>query len=344
MSTFGQTYQEKGATSSENFQNILDPLCKKVFYKIRKFLHVQSAYFLGFSVLMFLELSVFLYMFLFSGKTLLPAFVLSCFFLSLFVFLVIRLYFLSKKNDFYEALCSEYLDQALQCTSYAGVIGEQSSISLAASKLSSVLCHSEYDLFSFAYGYFSKSLLRKISCFCFWQDYFKIREMLLERSVEAYLKVVQTIPTNLEAHVALANAYVTLSGLYADPRKYPEFDTMFWVPSKKYDGEVEEKFFSVARRAIEEFKILNEYAPGNAWVHSQLAYSYHDLQMPQEEIREYEIVLKLKPKDSETMFKLGVLYFQQGMNAAGLKIYEELKKIDYKKSQSLIKFYGIEYN
>ena len=113
------------------------------------------------------------------------------------------------------------------------------------------------------------------------------------------------------------------------------------MPPGRYGEDIQEKFFVTARRATEEFKILNEYAPGNVWVHSQLAYSYHDLQMPMEEIREYEIVLKLKPNEANTMMKLGILYFQQGMNAKGLQVYEQLRKVDLKKSKKLIKFYGI---
>jgi hypothetical protein len=37
-----------------------------------------------------------------------------------------------------------------------------------------------------------------------------------------------------------------------------------------------------------------------------------------------------------------VLYFQQGRNAAGLEVYEELKRSNYKKAESLISFYGWE--
>jgi tetratricopeptide (TPR) repeat protein len=125
-----------------------------------------------------------------------------------------------------------------------------------------------------------------------------------------------------------------------DPRKFHDFDEERYVPEERHSPEMEAKFRVTAERAIEEFKILNDYAPDDPWVHVQLAYSYHDLQMPQEEIREYEIVLALRPNDKETLFKLGMLYFQQGMNAKGLRIYEALKETHYKKAESLIKFYG----
>lgn len=219
---------------------------------------------------------------------------------------------------------------------------EQPEIAAAVTQLSLVMQNQEYfvfcNLLKIVPPYDS---IKKFSCFCFWKDYFSFREMLLQKAIDLYLLVVQAIPTDLGAHVSLADAYVSLSGLYADPRKYTEFDTKYWVPPGRYGEDIQEKFFATAHRATEEFKILNEYAPGNVWVHTQLAYSYHDLQMPKKEIREYEIVLKLKPHDANTIMKLGILYFQQGMNAKGLQVYEQLRKVDLKKSKKLIKFYGV---
>lgn len=331
---------------TSKFHAGVEALCQKTTRCLHQYLLRHSVYFCVAIVLMAIELVVFLYFFLFSGKTLVPAFCLACFFLTLFIFLVIRLYFLSGKLDDFEEMVSQYLQEVVPLMQGKhSAIEELSHQAAAATKLSINLQNQEYTLvFSLIKFLPRQDFLRKMSCFCFWKDYFAFRECLLQKAIEANVKVVQMIPTDLGAHVSLADAYVALSGLYADPRKYPEFDANYWVPPGRYGEDIQEKFFASARRAIEEFKILNEYAPGNAWVHAQLAYSYHDLQMPLEEIQEYEAVLKLKPNDVEIMSKLGILYFQQGMNAQGLRIYEELKKRDYKKSQRLIKFYGIEYN
>src|ERR1700733_5959989 len=142
-----------------------------------------------------------------------------------------------------------------------------------------------------------------------------MKELLLTIAVEEHLKAVKCEPTNLEVHAALANAYVMLSSLYADPCKYHDYDEERYVPVERHAEQIQAKFRATAERAIEEFKILNDYAPEDPWVHVQLAYSYHDLHMPEEEIREYEIVLSLRPDDKDTLFKLGMLYFQQGLNA-----------------------------
>lgn len=162
-----------------------------------------------------------------------------------------------------------------------------------------------------------------------WRDIYRMRELLLLASLEEHIKLVRCEPTSLEIHAALANAYVMLSTLYAKQ-----------MGKKEFDQSLETKFRTTSEKAIEEFKILSDYAPNDPWVHLQLAYSYHDLQMPLEEIKEYEMILRINPDDKEALFKLGTLYFQQGMNAKGLRVYEELKHYNFKKAEILIRFYG----
>ncbi len=340
--------------SLQKHREILKLLCKRTRYSLRKYLIKQSILIVSSFFLMAAELGVFFYFFLFSGQTLVPAFCLSCFIFTLFVCIVLRLYTLSKRPEVFDRLINEYLTSVKRLFSESIrkektgnkkqlEAEEQSFLSTSATKLAEELQNQEYFLLSNILPFLPQhNFLRKFSCFCFWKDYFHFRENLLQHSVEACLQVVQLFPTNIDTHVALAAAYVALSGLYADPRKYPEFDANYWVPPGRYEEGIQSKFFATARRATEEFKILNEYAPGTPWVHAQLAFSYHDLQMPLEEIQEYEVVLRLTPEDVDTMIKLGSLYFQQGMNAKGLKIYEEVKKRDVSKSQKLIKFYAAE--
>lgn len=184
---------------------------------------------------------------------------------------------------------------------------------------------------------FLKPKVMKISQWVHWYDVYKMKEALLLRSVDEYTKLVKLEPTNLEIHAALANAYVMLSGLHHPPKKT---DDSIWSISNEMIQILQEKFTWASQRAIEEFKILNEYAPNDPWVHQQLAYSYHDLQMPLEEIREYEILLTLLPHDDEILYKLGTLYFQQGENAKGLAIYETLRERDNGKAEALIQHYG----
>lgn len=323
-------------------QKAFKPLCERALRLLKRHLSRQTTCALIGIILMGLELGVFLYFFLFSGKTLIPAFCLSCFFLTLFVFIVIRLHFLSKKSEVFENLTEQFLSSVEEAMLPKKTnVGQRLCFRASgATELALFLQNVEYTLLADLFSLPQSHPIQKLSCFCFWKDLFLFRENLLQQAIDAHIKLVQADPTATKVHVSLAAAYVSLSGLYADPRKYPDFDPNYWIPEGRYDQSIQDKFFLTAKRAIEEFKILNEYAPESAWVYSQLAYSYHDLQMPLEEIQAYEMVLKLQPNDTDTMAKLGERYFRQGLNVKGLQIYAQLRALDIKKAENIIKYYG----
>lgn len=212
----------------------------------------------------------------------------------------------------------------------------------ACCQLASEIDGIEYTVFTCPrFLFFLSSSFERLNCRYFWQDCHEMKELLLKSCVEEFVKIVRLRPTDLESHAKLGNAYVMLSGLYIDPRGLEGFDEERWIPSEKYTESFQKKFRFTAERAIEEFKILSDYAPDDPWVHAQLAYSYRDLQMPREEIKEYEILLNLCPGDKETLFKLGKLYFEQGENAKGLQVYHHLKDSNYTKAESLMRHYDV---
>jgi tetratricopeptide (TPR) repeat protein len=216
-------------------------------------------------------------------------------------------------------------------------------IAEACCKLAAELHAQEYKIYACpSWCIFLSSSFEKLNCWWFWQDVHFMKEILLQECVKEHIKMVKKEPTDLEAHAGLANAYVMLSGLYVDPRTVEGLDDERWIPKTKYNDAFKQKFRSIAEKAIEEFKILSDYAPQDPWVHAQLAYSYRDLQMPKEEIREYEVILHLCPGDTETLFKVGKLYFEQGLNAKGLQVYEILKKSHYRNADGLIHYYGVD--
>lgn len=318
-------------------------LYKQTLQLLKKYLFRQSlGAIIGVS-LMAVELMIFLYFFLFSWETLIPAFCLACFFLTLFSFIVFRLHTLSKKSEFLEELTKWFLcsvDTLLQAeeSKKEDRLHKQA---LAATQLAYYLRNVEYRLLSELFSFLSNSLfIQRLSCFFFWKDVFLFRENLLQTAVVSHIKLVRINPLSTDTHTALADAYVALSGLYADPRKYPDFNASCWIPEGRYDQSIQEKFRLTAQRAVEEFKILNEYNPKRAWVYMQLACSYHDLQMPLEEIQAFEMALQLKPNDTDIMMQLGERYFRQGLNTKGLRIYTQLKALNIQKAESIIKYYG----
>lgn len=293
--------------------------------------------FLGISELILVTL-----FFTFLVHTSVLAFSFALIFLTFFSYLIIRLYFQTKKPEQFVELVDRYVKNCYSLIDYQeGIPEHHIAVANACYKFAEALHGREYTHYRLPISIdVLHPLIEKWSCWCLWHDHHKIKEMLLKCSVEEHIKMVRIEPTNLEVHAALANAYVMLSCLYVDPRKISTTEEDRWVPPQRLSNILEQKFRTTAEKAVEEFKILCAFAPNDPWIHAQLAYSYHDLQMPLEELREYEIMMKLRPDDYDTLFKLGVLYFQQGQNANGLRVYEQLKQHNPKKAKTLMSHYG----
>ncbi|MBS4167735.1 hypothetical protein [Parachlamydia sp. AcF125] len=302
--------------------------------------HILFHAFFLFSILAEITLLISFFAFLINSSFL--AFSLAFIFLTVFTYFILKLYFQTKKREQLTDAKDRYLKACKKFFNYKeGVPEHHVSVANACCKFAAKLEGKEYTLYrppSFLNSLASS--FERLSCQLHWEDIHRVKELLLNTSVEEYLRLVRFEPTNLEVHAALANAYVMLSGLYAQSKETEGATEDRWIPPQKSSEVFAHQFRKTAERAIEEFKILNDYAPNDPWIHAQLAYSYHDLRMPEEEIREYEAILKLCPHDLDTLFKLGALYFQQGANAQGLRVYEQLKKSHYKKADYLLEHYG----
>lgn len=289
-----------------------------------------------------IELVLLIIFFTFLAKSAILALSLAIVFLTFFSYFVLRMYLQAKKSDQFLALLHNFVNACKNQMSYQeGRSEHHHAIAKSCCNLADALHGRENEFYSpFQRLTIIKPYLQKFSCWCHWEDVFKMKELLLQYAVEEHIKMVKCEPTNLEVHAALANAYVMLSGLYVDPSKIDNAEESRGMVNEKIQGLLEQKFRSTAQRAIEEFKILKDFAPDDPWVHAQLAYSYRDLKMPKEEIQEYEAILRLCPDDMDTLYKLGLLYYQQGHNAQGMRVYEQLKGMHPNKAESLIKYYG----
>lgn len=298
-----------------------------------------NLFFLGLGIL---ELSLCLLFLATIVQSLFFAFCISGLFLTFFSYLILRLYLKGKREYQFRSLVAKFEKACCKLLSFKEEEADHHLLLANAFCLfATQLQNREHSLYVLPrwLGFFNATL-RRLSYWMHASDVHTMREMLLEKYVQEHLKMVKLEPSNLEVHTALANAYVLLSSLYVSPKQQDESDeggTFFWEDHSEH---FQKKFRETAQKAMEEFKILSHYAPNDPWVHEQLAYSYRDLQMPEEEIRAYETILHLCPHDRETMFKLGVLYFQNGHNAQGLRMYEELKRSHYKKAERLIHYYG----
>lgn len=317
----------------------LQLLIQPIIPRFEWLLRLHALFHIGAWTMICLEVILIFLFFTFLVQSMLMAFALSTLFLTLFSYLMLRLYFQDVKPEQMEALKNQYLDSFKTMMNYQAEAPEHLlSLSRACCKLSDEMSGSEYRFCKLpSWLRAIKPFMEKWSWWWQWQDVHQMRELLLKEAVAQHVQLVRCEPTHPEAHAALANAYVLLSTLYAAPLKRHKEHA--WMASKSYLESLEVKFRKTAKKAIEEFQILCDYSPNDPWVHLQLAYSYHDLDMPLEEIREYETILNLQPQDLETRFKLGSLYFQQDMNAKGLRIYEEIRRADPKRAEALIRLY-----
>jgi hypothetical protein len=331
-------YSNKVSTDHDHLNKVFD----RIFVDFDRVLKRHAAFNLFFVFLCTIEVVIMAVFFVSLAQSLVLALSLSIVFFTFFAYFTLRIYFQTKKPEQFQEIKDRYLATCKDLLNYQeGIEDHYNALANACCKFANRLHAREYNYYK-PHPWFSflSPMMERISCWWHWQDVYFMKEQMLEQAVSEHIKFVKYQPTSLEAHASLANAYVMLSGIYIDPRNLEGYDDDRWIPKDKYTDMFDEKFRFTAERAIEEFQILSEYAPDDPWVHSQLAYSYHDLQMPLEEIKEYETIQKLAPADKDNLFKLGMLYFQQGMNAKGLRVYEELKKAHYIKAEHLIKYYG----
>lgn len=167
-----------------------------------------------------------------------------------------------------------------------------------------------------------------------------MQEKLLFLMVQQQVEQIKIAPSDLEAHASLASTYLQLARLYRDPRKLHPEEPFPWI-SPEYDSEaMMKKFTRAAEHAIEEFQILDTYAPNTPWTQAQMASVYRDLHLPEKEIACYESILAATPEDPQVLFRLGVLYFEHGKTGKALQIYEVLRERGDPQADVLISHYG----
>jgi hypothetical protein len=139
-----------------------------------------------------------------------------------------------------------------------------------------------------------KTPISHFSGFCHWRDVFHFKQLLLSAVIEEHLHQIRKTPTDFETHASLANTYIALAKLYRESDR----------DLSRLEPNWEKKSRAVSSLALEEFKILNEYAPNDPWVHEQLALGYQGLGMAMEEIAEVEFLSQLLPHDRDVSFLL----------------------------------------
>lgn len=289
----------------------------------------------GFAVFLLLQISLFVLFFSFLANSAIVAFCVGVFFLSFFSYLVLRFYFEAKKPEFFASIKEEFLKSCEKQTA-----GDKNHVSVALAealqKLASDFQNLEFSYYSTGNSTFS-ILLQKLSAYLHWKDVLNVKATLYHAIIEQYLSRIKETPTDVEVHAALAEAYTLLAQIYRPPSH------ALWISNEYYSQGITDKWKAACQYAIEELKIICDYLPNDPWAHAKLASLYHQMNWFEQEICEYETILQICPNDADILFRLGVLYFEQGHTSKGLKIYERMKKGRFAKADELIALYDAKF-
>jgi tetratricopeptide (TPR) repeat protein len=306
---------------------------KNIILQFVKLTRIVSLLKITFFLLLAVEVFISLIFITYFPTSLIIAISIGIFLLTIFAYFVSLFYFQTKKPEQINELRERFIRSCRQVISVPkGSSEHHLSVADGLLKLSIHFNGLEYNYFPVKF--FSK-FFSYLSLFFHREDIFKMREELIFLAVEEHIKQIKNTPTDLEVHVSLANAYVSLAKLYLNAKK-KNFSKSFL---KKMKNSFQKKFEMATKHCIEEFIILKSFAPNDPWILAQLAQNYRILGKLEEAILEYEALLELS-QDQEIMFRLGKTYFESGKNAQGLQIYEELKKLGYKKARELLFFYS----
>lgn len=328
--------------STGYFERALPSYYRETLKEFKKISRSLVHFNLLFLAIFLAETTAFFTLFASFQNTIFFALSISLLFLTGFSYLVLLFYYQSKKTELLEDSKENFIRSCRRLLStLEDPIQKHLLLAEACSRLSNYLQGFEKEIYKTpSFLQFSKQALTYLSSFFHFEDVFQFKIGLLQTAVEEHLSQIRITPTDLEVHASLANTYVTLAGTYKElieNESHPKASKF-----RKKRDEIEARSQSFSRLAIEEFKILEHYATNDPWVHEQMAVGYRELNLPNEEIKEMETLLELRPHDKEILFRLGALYFSQKMNAKGLTVYEKLKKMNYKKAEALILSYGAE--
>lgn len=318
---YNQLYFQKKA--QKNNKDTIEEL-KKI---IKSFFLFNSSFF----IIFIFQVLLFAVLFSLMRSSAILAMILAGIFLTSFTYFVLLFYFQSKKPDLLFSLKNRFITVCKRSLNVPTASAEfHLTVAAAAVKLSENLAENEAAILKLPkFLRFSNKLLS----YFLKGDLFKFKESLLTAAIEEHLNQIKITPTDLEIHASMANIYTNLSALYLEAQKL--------FSSKNTKMLLKNKYESCLSATIEEFKILNDYAPNDPWIHLQLAQSYKKLNLKKEEIKEYETILKLCPNDNNILYKLGALYFETNRNSKGLRVYEELKSRSFKDTNKLLSYYGV---
>lgn len=287
-----------------------------------------------------LEIFLFILLYGYLQKTLWITFLFGAIIFTAISYFVIKFYLDSKKPDSLLSLKDHFLDLSKKELIFSENSKEfHLRIASDLFSLAESLSGYEYQIYKSP----SKSLIpffRLLSCFFHWKEVFFMQEQLMQAAIDEHIQLVQLFPSDLETHASLAESFMMISKLYGQLQKASEP----WIQKKIEEFDIEKKFLISSDLALEELNIVESLSNKTPWTLSQKATIFHQLKRPNDEIACYEMILEINPQDEAVIYRLGVLYFAQGIVTKGLICYQKLKESGDDRAETLIKLYDARFN
>jgi tetratricopeptide (TPR) repeat protein len=327
--------------SSALFHKTLESQAHKGLIHFKKILHSYVVFHASFSLLFFLEGIFLISLYSMQTMSVLFAFGLFAFVLTLFTYLVLIFYFQTKKPEQLRQLKEWYLSTCKKSFPQDAFTETEFHLYLAQALhyFSSMFQPKELPTYFSSVPIPSlKRVIKKFSHFCAWRDFQKMKELLLLDCIYQHLCILKHEPTNLEIHASLGNSYLTLSSIYKMMNKDILLKDMMII-LEDFEEELLQKFKTCVLKAIEEYKIILATNEQNPWALAQLATCYHELEMYEKEIETFEKILETSCSQEEVMARLSYLYFQEGKNAKGFKLYQLIKETNPARAEEIFNYY-----
>lgn len=334
MTAYINTKQKAGTSSHEGIIQQVEESAARFRYLTRRYALFHTLFF-SFFICELIGLLLFLP---FLAKSFILATIVAATFLTAFSYFVLRFYFQTKKPEQFLLLRDNFVQNCQQLFSMNTDLSESRRGFLqAVYKLIHYLEGQEYQYYQVPRSLETLApLIRKFSVWCHWEDVHLMKELLHTYCLRTQIEWVKAHPTDLDLHRSLASSYIALYKIYQAPAS-----TYSFIAKEYTSPEIVQKFQKSAYCALEELKIVLHYVPHDTWALIHLAETHHDLGQKDEERKTYEALLQLSPHEKEIRFRLGILYFQLGYIAHGLKVYDDLRKLNDPKSEELIQQYDL---
>lgn len=322
-------------------QKVLELHCVSGLKHFKKVIRSHVVFHLVFACILLFEIAGLITTCVLYRQSAFFALCISVLVLSIFTYLVLLFYMQSRKPEQFRLL-------------------KQWFLSVCSKSLSEDISPSDYHLFLaqalFLFSQFFQTkeiptylrsfpldsiqrVMKKLSWLWHYKNFQRMKEILLLECTYEHLSLLKIEPMNLEVHASLGNSYLALSSVYKGLLQSPVKSDTESSSFEQMGETLEESFQTSIQNAIEEYKIIYETVKNDPWVLAQLATCYHELEMYDKEIEHFEKILEVSESQNDVMLRLAYLYFQEGHNAQGFKIYKLLKESHHEKADELFSYY-----